>query len=212
MKKLSFNHNNKVWLCYSFNFNQSTTSEISWRTFINLQCCMACKKTAQCSPRFGLSPDDAAGAVRVHSSHSTNPSPNRWTFIHIHDVVIPREDGWLVHVTDDDSHRCGIFKWSQMRETSIRINVGGFYVECVNFPLLIVQELQRCRRSVRSNSKATITTNTLAVVLTEWFYLWLTDSRSVPGQSAPADWMNVQIKHLERETGGSLLETWFQTA
>lgn len=158
MKKLSFN--NKLSLCYSFDFKQRTTSEKSWRIFNNLQCCKTCKKTLQCCLWFCLLPDSAAGAIRVHSSHSTNPGANRWIFIHIHDVVIHREDWWLVNVTDDDSHWCGIFKWSQVRETSIHINVGGFNVECVNFPLLIVQGLQRCRKSTWTNSKETITIDT----------------------------------------------------
>lgn len=92
------------------------------------------------------SPDGAAGAVRVHSSNSTNPSTDWRIFVHIHEVVIRGEDWRLVHITDDDSHSSGILEWSQVRETSVHVHVGGFDVECVDFPLLIVEALQRLHK------------------------------------------------------------------
>lgn len=92
------------------------------------------------------SPDGAAGAVRVHGSHSTNPGTHRWIFIHIHEVVIRGEDRRLVHVADDDSHRGGMFEWSQVRETSVHLYVEGVDVERVDFPPLVVEALQRLRQ------------------------------------------------------------------
>lgn len=86
-------------------------------------------------------PDSAVGAIRVHGSYSANLDAGRGVFIHVHNVTLQGKDRRLIHITHNDSQRCGIFKWPQMGEMEVCVSVGAFNVECVNFSLLIVQRL-----------------------------------------------------------------------
>ena len=87
------------------------------------------------------SPHGAVAAVGVAGGDRAHLGAGRRVLVHVHDVVLHGEDGWLVHVAHGELERGRVLEGAQVGEARVGVRVGALDVQRVRLLTLVVQRL-----------------------------------------------------------------------
>lgn len=86
-------------------------------------------------------PDGAVPAVRISSRHSAHLRATPCVLVHVHDIMVYREDGSFVHVSDRDFKGGSVFERTEIGEARIHMCIHPLDVQSVGLLPLVVQRL-----------------------------------------------------------------------
>lgn len=86
-------------------------------------------------------PDGAVPTVRISSRHSAHLRATPCVLVDVHDIMVYREDGSLVHVPDRDFKGGSVFERTEIGEARIHMCIHPLDVQSVGLLPLVVQRL-----------------------------------------------------------------------
>lgn len=89
----------------------------------------------------GLLPDWTVPAVGVPGCYSPHFGANRSVLVHIHNVIVHRENWGLIHIPYSDFKGGGVFERARVGKTGVQFCIRRLNVKSVSLLPLVVQWL-----------------------------------------------------------------------
>lgn len=102
-------------------------------------CLYSC--SASPPPDISVLPDGAVPAVRISSRHGAHLRATPCVLVDVHDIMVYREDGGLVHVPHRDFEGGSVFEGTEIGEARVHVCIHPLDVQSVGLLPLVVQRL-----------------------------------------------------------------------